>query len=93
MQIINIFAQTRIVHFSLALMAKYNLQPVNSGMDLQPFTFFFTDQCLDMMVQDDMEISPEDISPQAQKIQAEKKWAELELRLLFFPVESGQIWQ
>ncbi|MCX6740651.1 MAG: hypothetical protein NTZ49_05505 [Candidatus Parcubacteria bacterium] len=93
MQIIKAFNQTRIVLVSQALMKQYNLQPVEPDKDLQLITFLFSDQCLDMLVETEEEIDPDDLSSETQKLRAQKKLSELELRLLLLYTGDTLRWQ
>lgn len=70
----------KIVVMSPALMELYDLQGLQTGVELQPVTFYQPRECLEMLIESE---SNEDETPDLAD-DFERKMGELELRLSFF---------
>jgi len=78
---------------SQELIKLYQVFPVDTAWEYQPITFYDPRDCLDMMIDTELEEEVQDTldTPEAKVERLEKQWGELELRLSFF-VDSYK-WQ
>ena len=77
----------RIILMGPELMKLYDVAVIDVSIDYHPLTFCNPRDCLDMMIEpdlDDVEEDPEEVdSPEAKAERLERQWGELELRLSF----------